>query len=223
MDPRIFESFDQREKKVLEYMAGVQAGGGAGNLPRVRHSINIDPAEAQAIAAAGLGVGDPLGGLAPDPLDEDPLHVEQKMEFFGMEPPSGVPQNNMQMPHFHQQAAGIGMISETQQMNHDANAAAAAPMFNSRRSQRNPSIISYGGLRNMSINSETTFGRAMSGLSALSIDWENLEDFDLEVDHSAHINNQSPPGGNRRTSVRRSFAVQNQGNGEQDNHVSFKV
>ena len=31
----------------------------------------------------------------------------------------------------------------------------------------------------------------MSGLSALSIDWENLDDFDLEVDHSAHINNQS--------------------------------
>lgn len=107
-------------------------------------------------------------------------------------------------------------------MNHDATGGVGAPMFNSRRSQRNPSIISYGGLRNMSINSETTFGRAMSGLSALSIDWENLEDFDLEVDHSAHINNQSPPG-NRRTSVRRSFAVQNPGNGEQDNHVSFKV
>lgn len=28
----------------------------------------------------------------------------------------------------------------------------------------------------------------------MSIDWENLDDFDLEVDHSAHINNQSRPG-----------------------------
>ena len=37
--------------------------------------------------------------------------------------------------------------------------------------------------------SEVSYGRAMSGLSALSIDWENLEDFDVNVDHSEHINN----------------------------------
>jgi hypothetical protein len=58
-----------------------------------------------------------------------------------------------------------------------------------RRASRNPSIISFGGVRGMSVSSEATFGRAMSGLSALSIDWENLEDFDVNVDHSAHINN----------------------------------
>ena len=33
------------------------------------------------------------------------------------------------------------------------------------------------------------FGRALSALSALSIDWENMDDFDVEVDHSAHIDN----------------------------------
>jgi len=37
--------------------------------------------------------------------------------------------------------------------------------------------------------SETTLGRALSGLSALSIDWENMDDFDSDVDHSAHVNN----------------------------------
>merc|ERR1712157_451536 len=37
--------------------------------------------------------------------------------------------------------------------------------------------------------SEGGFGRAMSGLSALSIDWENMEDFDVNIDHSSHINN----------------------------------
>lgn len=62
----------------------------------------------------------------------------------------------------------------------------------SRRASRNTSILSFGGAMRQS---ETTFGRAMSGLSALSIDWENLEDFDLEVDHSAHINNQATTGG----------------------------
>ncbi|KAL7540540.1 hypothetical protein ACHAWF_006710 [Thalassiosira exigua] len=52
------------------------------------------------------------------------------------------------------------------------------------------SIGGLGGLgRHMSLTSETTFGRAMSGLSALSIDWENMEDFDVNVDHSAGINN----------------------------------
>lgn len=57
------------------------------------------------------------------------------------------------------------------------------------------SIGGMGGLsglgRHLSLtsHSETTFGRAMSGLSALSIDWENMEDFDINVDHSEGINN----------------------------------
>jgi len=53
--------------------------------------------------------------------------------------------------------------------------------------------VSIGGLggigRHMSLTSQTPFGRAMSGLSALSIDWDNMEDFDVNVDHSAGINN----------------------------------
>ena len=51
--------------------------------------------------------------------------------------------------------------------------------------------MSFGGLLGGAgrLLSETTFGRSMSGLSALSIDWENVDDFDLNVDHSAGINN----------------------------------
>lgn len=90
----------------------------------------------------------------------------------------------------------------------------------------------------MSLTSETTFGRAMSGLSALSIDWENLEDFDVEVDHSAHITNSpsklpSDHPGPRRPSIRRSFFAQNtaaaaavatamSGESSEAAHVSFK-
>jgi hypothetical protein len=99
---------------------------------------------------------------------------------------------------------------------------------------RNASVLSYGNrgsLRGMSITSETTFGRAMSGLSALSIDWENLDDFDLDVDHSAHINqssnspNQSGTGGGgRRTSVsRRSIMSTGSQDGGIGTQVSFKV
>lgn len=43
---------------------------------------------------------------------------------------------------------------------------------------------------------EASYGRAMSGLSALSIDWENMDDFDINVDHSAHINNTNNNGMN---------------------------
>jgi hypothetical protein len=110
--------------------------------------------------------------------------------------------------------------------------------------QRNPSIISFGGnMRHMSVTSEATFGRAMSGLSALSIDWENMEDFDINVDHSEHINNgigdplnpNSFMGGEaRRSSLRRSINAMNAAsaaaatmNSDTDsNHntqVSFKV
>ena len=90
----------------------------------------------------------------------------------------------------------------------------------------------------MSMSSEATFGRAMSGLSALSIDWENLDDFDVDVDHSAHINydNGSPgtktknsvdakggdaKAGARRSSLRRPHLA----NGEKQSegaHVSFR-
>jgi len=247
MNPRIFETFDQREKAVMEYMAGcamrygmpcscgpscqckncsVHSGNGGKNMGQGGNPMNMhDAVDARAIAAVGLDMADPLHGLQPDPLDEEPISVDQKMDFFGMAPPSGVPPGNMPISHIQQhQLSNQPMIPETHEMNHDANAAGSGLMFNSRRSTRNPSIISYGGLRNMSINSETTFGRAMSGLSALSIDWENLEDFDLDVDHSAHIDNQSPPG-NRRSSVRRSFANLPGTNdtSQGDNHVSFKV
>ena len=71
-------------------------------------------------------------------------------------------------------------------------ASTAGNSSNPMRVGRSNSVSSWGSGRygrNMSITSETTFGRAMSGLSALSIDWENMEDFDVNVDHSAHINN----------------------------------
>lgn len=65
-----------------------------------------------------------------------------------------------------------------------------ASRIGSQRGARNSSVISFGNHR-MSLTgrmSEVSYGRAMSGLSALSIDWENMDDFDIDVDHSAHIN-----------------------------------
>lgn len=117
------------------------------------------------------------------------------------------------------QGAGMEMFQGNMNMGGDG-----AMMH--QRVHRNPSIISFGA-RNMSLASERSYGRAMSGLSALSIDWENMEDFDVTVDHSAHINNNvqsnDPLGGNgtltgpavpgrggavgRRSSLRQSFMI----------------
>mmetsp|Transcript_23159 Transcript_23159/g.50142 ORF Transcript_23159/g.50142 Transcript_23159/m.50142 type:complete len:768 (-) Transcript_23159:83-2386(-) len=73
------------------------------------------------------------------------------------------------------------------------------------------SIGGLGGLgRHFSLTSETQFGRAMSGLSALSIDWENMDDFDVNVDHSAGINNDIING------QQQAQAAQGGGNGGQE-------
>ena len=129
-------------------------------------------------------------------------------------------------------------------------------MRGSRR-ERNPSIVSFGNLGNLRMSltgrmSEVSYGRAMSGLSALSIDWENMDDFDISVDHSAHINNSNNNsmgvaaaaaaaagamgsfdmdpkamggggGSGRRSSLRQPLMGGAPGAPDSDAHVSFKL
>lgn len=218
MNTRIFDAFDAREHQVTEYMAGCGMKFGmactCGPECRCKNCPTHSGGSSQGSSQQHDGNPIPLG----DPFNDVPIHVDQNMDFsFGMEPPSipGAPPpvigGNL--------APAPSIFAQPIQLDGGS----------SRQRERNPSIISYGnGLRNMSLASDATFGRAMSGLSALSIDWENLEDFDLEVDHSAHINNNqggtSSPSrdanGRRRSSLRRSFMS----TGDKDGaHVSFKV
>jgi hypothetical protein len=202
MGPRIFDAFTAREEQVKDYLA---SGG---------------------MQAPAPVMGGPLGAIGDDFVGGQRLDIEQPMRFdnFGMGPPTGGAPSAPTPANIHL----IPLAASTQPVPIHAGAptaaAAAQPvahMHETSRAQRNPSVLSYGNnglrgsLRGMSITSETTFGRAMSGLSALSIDWENLDDFDLEVDHSAHIDNQS-----KRPSVRRS--IMSTGSGEQA-RVSFRI
>jgi len=260
MNTRIFDAFGAREKQVMDYMAGCGMKYGMActcgpecqckNCPIHAKHGNADSSdqldnneEAQIMAAAArmqpqTRVDSQVLMQPPQPMpmgqgfmgEDDPLQVEQKMDFFGADPHAmGAPDNMQYQRH--------NMSHDMEPLHHNPHMDDMGGMGSPRRaSQRNPSIISYGGLRHMSINSETTFGRAMSGLSALSIDWENLEDFDLDVDHSAHINNNnSPPkmggggagpdmhggmNGGRRSSLRRAHSG---ANSDQEAHVSFKV
>lgn len=205
MNTRIFEAFNTREKQVSEYMAGCGMRYGmqctCGPSCRCKdcpmHSTKSpDP------TATMETNGDPVQRMDPIlELDEALNQMGQRptIDMFGMELPHGVPTATATRPQ-----AGVADYGN-QNLNGDNGG---------RSAQRNPSLLSYrNSFRHMSITSETTFGRAMSGLSALSIDWENLEDFDLELDHSAHINDAGAPklgmevggGGNRRSSLRRSI------------------
>jgi hypothetical protein len=146
--------------------------------------------------------------------NQDPVHVNQQL-------------NTMSMSQYNMSTTQAETVNHTNQQR-----------LLSR--VRNASILSYGNrgslrdgnrnsLRGMSITSETTFGRAMSGLSALSIDWENLDDFDLDVDHSAHINqsssspNQSNVAGRRTSASRRSIMSTGSQDGGVGTQVAFKV
>lgn len=90
-----------------------------------------------------------------------------------------------------QQVVEINQYEQPLQLPSGEEAGAATRSGKSRLSMRMSlgqlsGRMSLGGLSGLG---ETTFGRAMSGLSALSIDWENMEDFDINVDHSEGINN----------------------------------
>lgn len=221
MNDQIFDAFDSRAKQVVDYMAGCgmkygmacTCGSGCTckNCPtHPKDTVNSNAhdmedqldsnEEAQIRDAASRmqpQVQLEIPALMPPPgpiqasigqgvlpvAEDEPIHVEQKMDFFPLDQ-TGMGGNGVGLNGGHHQRALYDMEPI---MDHGDMGSTA------RHSQRNPSIISYGGLRQMSMNSET-IGRAMSGLSALSIDWENLEDFDVNVDHSAHINNESPQG-----------------------------
>jgi len=228
MNTRIFEAFRAREQQVTEYMAGcgMKYGGDCTCGPDCRckncPTHGVDGNQDQPMSMAGASDGGGGGGGFDAPLQMDPT-----MQLFGMGPPAAVQQQSASHPSMNPIPLNNTGLQNPALM-HDSKPAA--------RTQRNPSVLSYGNnglrssLRGMSVTSETTFGRAMSGLSALSIDWENLDDFDLEVDHSAHIHGNTPNaaaaaagasgGQEHRTSLRRSIMSTGSSEGA---HVSFKV
>jgi hypothetical protein len=243
MNSRIFDAFESRETQVADYMAGcgMKYGMACTCGPNCRCKncpIHSNGGSQQQKQPPPQQQQEDRQVQQPPPIledisevesthmdDDNPIDVDQPMDFFGMGPPSAVPTLFGRVAPVPETVPINDMATSTVQFQNGDGGGG--------RKKRNSSILSYGnGLRGMSINSETTFGRAMSGLSALSIDWENLDDFDLEVDHSAHINqggsNNSPTkqmnpdgtgGGPRRHSGRRSFAAPP----DPDAHVKFKI
>ena len=224
MNIAIFDAFDTRGKLVQQHLAG-----GSLDLPPPQQNLIVAPQGQQHL----------MGDIQPQPIMHNGMGnmgnlmggSNNMADFFGG------PVSHSGMPHRLSFALPNGGPSES-------------ASFPNQRAQRNPSILSFGGGRNMSFASEASYGRAMSGLSALSIDWENMDDFDINVDHSAHINNPTNPAasmgggglfvdntegmldpkpiagnGARRSSLRVPFSVGGPATGGDNNdpHVSFKI
>jgi hypothetical protein len=206
MNTSIFRAFDIREQKITEFMLGTSL-------------VNMVPTQSEVPMLMNT---DQFG---------QPMQMNQQVDFaYGMGPPKASPPFQVQIPAVAATAAAPSHPTSIS-FHYDGDTNATMNMRASRRQSRNSSILSFGNGRHMSMTSEATFGRAMSGLSALSIDWENLDDFDVELDHSSHINNHDRNGGERkeggsgnlRSSLRRSIVASPQGQGADDPQVTFKV
>ncbi len=215
MNPTIFDAFENRGLLTRRYLARTSID-----------TVSTDTIEDQELQM--------LSAHQPQQMMNDHFQSQSIMQNAGLMGMNGSMGQHMGMDLFGGPSPMVGNM----------NMGAAHGMndgdYTNSRAQRNPSIISFGG-RAMSFG-EASYGRAMSGLSALSIDWENMDDFDIDVDHSAHINNgmnsagslgggmdpsldPKPIGGgsNRRRSSLRQFVVSGSNSNDNDTHVSFKV
>jgi len=211
MNSRLFEAFEARAQEVKDYMAGcgLKYGMACTCGPSCRCANCSEHCKQNRDAAANQNQSNNstmgyqqdfnsmMGGAqAPQVADNQNINGNNNINNYGNDTMGGM--------------NGYGGNSGNEQIGLDGLGGVedgfglAQPQMHmrdggfGRRASRNPSIISFGGVRGMSVTSEATFGRAMSGLSALSIDWENLEDFDVDIDHSAHINNNAASLGIRK-------------------------
>jgi len=263
MNRRIFEAFDDRERKVTEYISGsaqnygMAVNGGSEQtqlqlqqqpreqqmqqqnqnyqsvLQQDRNSMLSNVINQQSMGAPQQSMGAPQQSMGVSQQSMGAPHQSMGAPQQSM----GAPQQSMGAPQALNQQVSSGMIQHPQSLDfvHDGYGQNPVASPDNGISRRNNSIVSFGNnFRTMSTTSETTFGRAMSGLSALSIDWETLEDFDVNVDHSSHINNQNMEqfanmpntlqmAGARRSSLRKSFINGPQNDSQEGAHVSFKV
>jgi len=180
MNKGIFSAFERRQEQVQRFISGCSSLHGMPcNCGPTCKCANCDKScqqNKEAEAAAAMALRQP--GDAVDPqtmlqqIQQQRMALEQQQQQHALSGLSG------------SFLGGAGL--PPQQLAQLMEGGGAAEMPGQRGSWQS---------RKMSIASEETFGRAMSGLSALSIDWENMDDFDVNVDHSAHINSDLASGG----------------------------
>ena len=191
MNTRIFDAFETRAQQVQEYMAGCGQKYGMpctcgsdcrcttceGHCGSKKRQQDLQIAEEHIEAA----LDDPT--VARSMMSHVPDMPVSKGPPAESACCSGKSSSELSPGH-----AGVGARHSLLSTSSELSSQFPIPMGNSVAS-RNPSILSLGALRRMSNTSELFLGRAMSGISVLSIDWENMEDFDVNVDHSEHVNN----------------------------------
>lgn len=200
MNKLIFEAFERRAQQITQYMSGCGKKfglectcGARCKCKNCTKQCNENQAQAQAHASSQQQHYQQLMQQHQDQLNAQALQMQQhqqqqqQQDFQSLQQQLQAGMNVQQManmmgnaPHCVGLAGAGGMPMGALGMGSGRNSLTSVP---------------FGGRvgHSMSVMPENTFGRTMSGLSSLSIDWENMEDFDVNVDHSAHINNGGVP------------------------------
>jgi hypothetical protein len=187
MGPGIIDIFDKTEHLLSEVISGCSKKTGVSCTAGVYCYCRTN-GDGSGVASAAAAEHQPH--QAPQPQNTDSMYQDNTAQA----------NNNGYMSYQQPIQDSAPMGGGGDDANHGGGEGGAPSQRRARSSMRmslggRMSIGGMGGLsglgRHLSLtsHSETTFGRAMSGLSALSIDWENMEDFDINVDHSEGINN----------------------------------
>lgn len=172
MSSRIFEAFDRRAVQVTEYMTGCGRKYG--------QECTCGPnCRCPGFCCNGnTGVSD----------DSSPrLESRELAHLMGFR----AHEFSRLAAQAQQRSLELSQTQIAEQLTATATAAAAAASNRGRGSSNCVDTLLRG--RTSGQVERGNDGRTMSGLSQLSIDWENMEDFDVDVDHSAHINNAYAP------------------------------
>eukprot|EP00816_Leptocylindrus_hargravesii_P009773 CAMPEP_0196806282 /NCGR_PEP_ID=MMETSP1362-20130617/6170_1 /TAXON_ID=163516 /ORGANISM="Leptocylindrus danicus, Strain CCMP1856" /LENGTH=936 /DNA_ID=CAMNT_0042179691 /DNA_START=364 /DNA_END=3174 /DNA_ORIENTATION=+ len=218
MNTSIFDSFNERAKQVSDFMAGcmMRYGGECScdaadctcrNCPKhdpnynVKDgssgstSNNVNNSSANSSSSAIVPVQDDSSKQQQQQQHQQQVVIAQQQQ---LKPPTQ--QHRMYGPTtVASQPQGVQSLSQPLTQQQARQLVAAEPGAETSAFRR--SLTRYGGRNNRFSfsmrTSEVSFGRSMSGLSSLLLDWDNMEDFDVNVDHSANIvqtNLQLVPG-----------------------------
>jgi len=214
MNTSIFDSFNERAKQVSEFMAGcmMRYGGECScdaadctcrNCPKHDPNYNANSSSSSSNNVNNISANSSSSVLVPVQDDSSKQQQPQQQQVVIAQQQQLKPstqQHKMYGPTtVASQPQGIQSLSQPLTQQQARQLVAAEPGAETSAFRR--SLTRYGGRNNRFSfsmrTSDVSFGRSMSGLSSLLLDWDNMDDFDVNVDHSANIvqtNLQLVPG-----------------------------
>eukprot|EP00814_Leptocylindrus_danicus_P000671 CAMPEP_0116026364 /NCGR_PEP_ID=MMETSP0321-20121206/13784_1 /TAXON_ID=163516 /ORGANISM="Leptocylindrus danicus var. danicus, Strain B650" /LENGTH=938 /DNA_ID=CAMNT_0003499103 /DNA_START=107 /DNA_END=2923 /DNA_ORIENTATION=- len=218
MNTSIFDSFNERAKQVSDFMAGcmMRYGGECScdaadctcrNCPKHDPNYNANNnsnSNSNSNSVNNISANSSSSALVPVQDDSSKQQQQQQQQQVVIAQQQQLKPSTQQHKMYGpatvaSQPQGAQSLSQPLTQQQARQLVAAEPGAETSAFRR--SLTRYGGRNNRFSfsmrTSEVSFGRSMSGLSSLLLDWDNMDDFDVNVDHSANIvqtNLQLVPG-----------------------------